>query len=86
MDMRLGWRGDNQETSVCGTGGGVVRVQREIKEEAGQRQVAGKLDCLINCFWLLWNLWELRKVLGKRNFVTSLASVPGTDWSRDWKQ
>lgn len=32
-------------------------MQREIKAEAGQRQVAGKLDCLINCFGLLWNLW-----------------------------
>lgn len=38
MGMRLDWREDNRETNACDTGGGVVRVQREIKVEAGQRQ------------------------------------------------
>lgn len=75
--------GRGQTGDPCTGAGGRVRRRREVQLETGRRPVAEKLGCLINVFLFYATCGELRKVLGRGDFVTSLASVPRTDRSRD---
>lgn len=72
-----------QTRNQCTWGGRLIKMRREMQLETGHRQVAEELDCLINVFLFYGNCGESWKVLGKGDFVTSLASVPRTDRSRD---